>query len=1041
MKVRLIALLALVALLGGTAIGSAQQPGQIFGRVTDTSGAVLPGVTVTLTSPVLLTAQTAVTSATGTYQFPQLAIGVYAVKFELTGFKAYIREGIRIEIGFNAQVNATLDISAVQETVTVTGESPIIDLRDTGKMTRFTQESLQSIPSARDPWVIIEQSAGVAMDRQNVGGSASGQQSNFVARGAAMSQQKWNLDGIDITDMAATGGSPIYFDFDSFEEMQISTGGSDVTMQSPGVGVNLVTKSGTDRLRGSGRYYITDQKFQSVNVTDELRLQGAATGNPIQQIQDYGVEAGGPIKRGRAWFWGAYGKQDVNVGVNNFYKADAACQTMKADLAKDPLSHSIAETRDCLNSDTTILNNYNAKVAVELFRNNRFDFLFNAAEKVRNARDASDLRPLETTYRQLGVTRADLGSNWWKTGMPKTYKWNDQWIFSDRFMVQASYAHVGNNFALTFHDESLRDVQPAYETTTGAWSRSYQEAVYVRPTDSIDVIGNYFVPGWVGGDHALKFGFKWRNDIGHTESMYGGDAYARFQYGVPIEAQLYRRGYTETGLKNRSFYVQDSISHKKVTVNLGVRFDFQTDYVNPADVAASPFYSEATFSGTYNDNGQYGHKYDGTYTGATFVQLPALAFPGAQALGDQGHWFNNISPRVGFTYDLTGDGKNVVKFNYARYVGQLGGNSGMMSTNYNTVGLTTVRYPWVDVNSDGFIQANEIVYISAKGFAPLNYTSGYNYNNPTQTTTTGKVDQNLTDDHADEIIVGFDRQLGPDFAVSASYIWRKYTNFRWSPTDNWSSENYVAVQWTPPANTCASGADCPQVTYYQPTSQPGTAYTYTNWSDYWRGYNGFEVSARKRMSKNWMMNTSFAYNNAPVHYDSSAAYRDPTNINTSLNGGQWAEESTSSGLGNVFVNNKWIFRLSGSYTLPLWEINVAGFYNTRSGNPYIRSVLSPTRPFSAGQASVYLDKRGDVRLPTFQQLDFRVDKPFTFYNRLKLTVSMDVFNLLNGSTSLSIRGTQNTAKLTANPPVQGNSNTISSLLAPRVIRFGVRMTF
>jgi hypothetical protein len=423
------------------------------------------------------------------------------------------------------------------------------------------------------------------------------------------------------------------------------------------------------------------------------------------------------------------------------------------------------------------------------------------------------------------------------------------------------------------------------------------------------------------------------------------------------------------------------------------------------------------------------------------VQLPALAFPGAQALGDKGHWFKNISPRAGFTYDLTGDGRNVVKFNYARYVGQLGGNSGMMSTNYNTVGLTQVRYPWVDLNKDGFIQANEIVYISAKGFAPLSYTGGYNYNNPTQTTTTGTVDPNLTDDHADEIIVGFDRQLGPDFAVSASYIWRKYTNFRWSPTDNWSAANYVAVQWTPPANTCAPGADCPQVTYYQPTSQPGVNYTYTNWTDYWRGYNGFEVSARKRMSKSWMMNTSFAYNSAPVHYDSEAAYRDPTNINTSLNGGQWAEESTSSGLGNVFVNNKWIFRLSGSYTLPLWDINVGGFYNTRSGNPYIRSVLSPTRPFSAGQTSVYLDKRGDVRLPTFQQLDFRVDKPFTLYSRVKIIATMDIFNLLNGSTSLSIRGTQNTANLTANPPVQGNSNTISSLLAPRVIRFGFRVTF
>jgi hypothetical protein len=258
-------------LLVATAAAAQSQTGQIFGKAADTSGGVLPGVVVTATSPVLLQPLIAVTSDTGTYQFPQIPIGTYTVTFELSGFRTSVRENIRVEIGFNAQVNAVLDIATLQESVQVSAESPVVDLRDTGKGSRFNLEALQSIPSARDPWVIIEQSAGVAMDRQNVGGSASGQQSNFVARGAAFSQQKWNLDGVDITDMSATGGSPIYFDFDSLEEMQISTGGADVTMQSPGVAVNLVTKSGTDKLRGSGRLFVTDERFQSQNVTDEMR--------------------------------------------------------------------------------------------------------------------------------------------------------------------------------------------------------------------------------------------------------------------------------------------------------------------------------------------------------------------------------------------------------------------------------------------------------------------------------------------------------------------------------------------------------------------------------------------------------------------------------------------------------------------------------------------------------------------------------------------------------------------------------------------------
>ena len=1056
MRVRLITLLALVALLGGAAIGSAQQPGQIFGRVTDTSGAVLPGVTVTLTSPVLLTAQTAVTSATGTYQFPQLPIGVYTVRFELTGFKAYIREGIRIEIGFNAQVNATLDISAVQETVTVTGESPVIDLRDTSKTARFTQETLQSIPSARDPWVIIEQSPSVAMDRQNVGGSASGQQSNFVARGAAFSQQKWNLDGVDITDMSATGGSPVYFDFDAFEEMQITTGGSDVTMQSPGVGVNLVTKSGTDRFRGSGRYYITDQALQSQNVTDEIRAQGASSGNPIQNINDYGIEAGGPIKKGRAWWWASYGKQNIDVGINNFFKTDttecaaiATAYKASGNNAASLLPYSVDTLNNCLNTDNTLLNNYNAKVAVELFKNNQFSMFFNAAEKVRNARDASDLRPIETTYRQIGVDRPDLGSSWWKTGMPKSYKWADRHIFSDRFMMEFSYAHVGNNFALTFHEDGLRDVQPMYDIATGAWARSYTESVYVRPTDSVDITGNYFLPGVLGGDHSLKFGFKYRNDIAHSESHWGGNAYGRFASfasGQALEAQIYRDGLTEYGLHNRSFYVQDSYNRRKLTINLGIRFDYQTDYANAEQVPATPFYGQATFSGVYVAPSSSYNAYRGTYSGAIFDQLPELNFPGAEALGTEGHAFTNWSPRVGLTYDITGDGRNVAKFNYSRYVGQIG--TGDMSSTYTTTGSSLVRYPWVDVNGDQTVQANEIVLTTATHLdnngkpstqAPLSWSSIYDYKNPGSPVTSGTNDPNLTGDYADEIIVGFDRQLGREFAVGAAYIWRQYSNFRWSPIPNWSSANYEAVPYTPPASgagSCPSGARCETITYYQPTSQIPTGFYYTNRPDYSRAYQGIELTARKRMSKNWMLNGGFSWNTAPQYYDSAASYQDPTNIDM-LNKAQYAPESTSSGLGNVFVNAKWLFKVSGAYTLPWYQIGVAAFYNARSGFPFLATIQTPSRPFSAGRADVYLDPIGDNRLPTFQTMDFRLDKPFTLPRGIKIMASMDIFNLFNGNTALSIRGRQNTQ--TATSP--GNANQISSILAPRVLRFGFRVTW
>ena len=233
---------------------------------------------------------------------------------------------------------------------------------------------------------------------------------------------------------------------------------------------------------------------------------------------------------------------------------------------------------------------------------------------------------------------------------------------------------------------------------------------------------------------------KYRNDIAHTESMWGGDVMARFRNAAAVEARIYRRGYTEYGLENRSVYVQDTFSLKRFTLNAGFRFDHQTDHANPAEVSANWMYGQPTYSGVYNGV---------TYNGAPFNQLPGIAFPGA----DAGLAFNNWSPRAGLTYDLTGNGRSVVKLNYARYVGQLG--TGDISSTYNTVQSTYVQYPWVDVNGDRYVQANEVVLTAA----PLGFTTGYDYLNPTRTTTPGSVDASMTADTADEFLATFDKQI------------------------------------------------------------------------------------------------------------------------------------------------------------------------------------------------------------------------------------------------------------------------------------------
>ncbi len=968
---------SVMMLLVGTSTAAAQQTGEIFGRAVDRSGAVLPGVTVTVAGPALIQPRVSVTSETGTYRVPELPIGAYTVTFELPGFRTMVQQDIRVTIGFRAQVNGSMELSTVQETVTVTGESPLVDTRETGTKTTFDLETMQNIPSARDPWVMLERTPGITMDRSNVGGSQSGQQSGYISRGAAGGNNKWSIDGVDITDMSATGASPIYYDFDMLEEMQITTGGADVTQQTGGVGINLVMKSGTDRFKGSARYYNTDEKFQSDNINDEIRADGAGSGAPIQNIQDRGFEVGGPIKAGKAWYWGSYGAQNIKVGVVGFYKNDPSCGP--------PRPTETDAVRACLETDLTELNNYNWKLQWAPFTNNKLTFQNTWAEKVRNARDGSVTRPVETTYRQKAVS-SEFGKFGWITGPSPFWKASDQHVFSDRLLVDVMWSHLGNNFALDFHEDSLADVQAAFETSTGAWSRSFQASSFLRPTNSFDITSSYFMPNTLGGDHAFKLGYRWRSAHSTSLNHHGGFADARFTNGVANSADLWRNGNAESHLTTHAIYLQDSYTRGRFTVNLGFRVDRQDDTAAAADVIANPIAP---------------------------TQLPAISFPGA----DAGVTWTDFSPRLGVTYDFTGDGKTVGSASYAAYYGQLA--PGQLSGLLAATGAIQVRYPWNDANGDKFVTANELDLTTI-----LARSAAYNPADPTNFRTAGTVDPNVKNDRTRELIFGVDRQIGNVMAVGASYIWRKYDRFLWNDRLNWTSANYRAVTFNPTG--CPADGRCETITYYEPSSALPAPFQYTNVPDRWRDFNGFEFTFAKRMSNRWSLNASYAYNNAVDVWDSPASYEDPTCTVASCPGEQiYAPEAGGSGIDNVFINAKWLAKVSGTYALPL-GINVAGSVNARQGYPFPAAIRTPNRANSGGTADVNLDPLGDVRQPNLTQVDVRVDRSFTL-GRVTLRPSVEVFNATNTNTELARRRLQAAAV----------ANNISGIIAPRVARFGV----
>lgn len=633
----------LVCLLGASPALAQVESGEIVGRVSDTTGAVLPGATIVLEGPALIQPQTAVTAATGAYRFPKLPIGVYKVTVQLPGFTTYVRTGVRIETGFVAEINAQLELTSVAETITVTGETPIVDIATTKTGATFSREALDALPSARDPWVILEQTPGMVMDRQNVGGNQSGQQSSFLAHGSDLNQQ-WNVNGATVTDMAANS-SPGYYDFDSFEEIQISTGGGDASQEAAGVAINLVTKSGGNTFRGASKFVFVNDALQSDNITDELRAQNAGSGNPIKDIKEYGFDVGGPIMRDKAWFWGAYSGNDIIVSQIGFLKPGCT----------DP------NDINCLQDDETNLDSINAKLDYQWSTGQKSGFYWKKGAKFRNARDAGPLEPLETT-----VVQNSPG--------PGDFQGSHQWIVSDRLAIDGKFTYSDSSFDLDFQSDDLAAVQPSLDLVTGLEGRSPTTATYnVRPTYETRADGNYFLPGLWKADHSTKFGVRYRSTPFSTLTITGGGAIARLRNGVPSEAEMRRDGYTPRDLWEFSTYFHDTIRAGRWTWNLGVRWDYHDDEANPAQVPANAVLPDL---------------------------LPAIDFGGA----DSGATFSNVSPRFGVSYDVAGTGRTVLKFNANRYYGLGIFTAGTISP----TGQTTLRYPWNDRNGDLFVQREEL---------------------------------------------------------------------------------------------------------------------------------------------------------------------------------------------------------------------------------------------------------------------------------------------------------------------------------------------
>jgi len=501
--------------------------GNIYGTVVDQNDRALPGVSVTLSSSKIGN-MTTVTSMEGKFRFLSLPpASDYSLKFELEGFKTEIRKDIRVIIGENVTLNVKMEVGELKEEIEVIARPPVIDTKKTTAATNVTREALQSLPTARDPWVILELTPGLMVDRENVGGNESGQQSHYRARGGSQSDSQWNVDGVEVTDPSAPGTSGMYYDYDMFEEMQIQTAGNDVTAMTGGVNINFVTKRGSNDFSGGARFYLTDDEFQADNIPADVE-EADLSGNTINQIQDYGLNFGGPIIKDKAWFWASYGVQDIS------------------------LIDMIGER------DETLLKTFNGKLNFT-FGNHRIELYGVYNDKIREGRKRYTLDRHEAARKQ--------------TGPASIFKIQDEFTVGDNLFISLKGAYTPTSYKLEPYggrDKHVYEVYHEYRYNTGVWEE-YETDIY-----SASLLANYYKEGFLFGDHEFKLGVDYRYSVTDTGSQFGTGLHLQLRPWSSLNfGTLWREWRLKYYLDRFSVFFQDSITARNITLNLGLRYDRQ----------------------------------------------------------------------------------------------------------------------------------------------------------------------------------------------------------------------------------------------------------------------------------------------------------------------------------------------------------------------------------------------------------------------------------------------------------------------------------
>jgi hypothetical protein len=999
------------------AIASAQTS-SIAGTVKDSSGAVLPGVTVEVSSPALIEkTRSAVTDGSGQFKIIELRPGTYSVTFTLPGFNVVKREGVELTSDFTATINAEMKVGAVEETITVAAESPIVDVQNITTRTVMTREVLDAIPTGRNiqaagiliPGTAIAVGGGGALSR-DVGGSGNLQQSPLQYRGSGDTVQ--TIEGMRLNNLCAQGAySGVYWNQNSFEEFSYVTGADSAEMGQGGIRVNMVPRDGGNAFHGVAFGNYSPSSWASDNCGSagvgqpctRSNLTGDTTFNKtsnfltnVSQLTknyDFNPGVGGPILKDRAWFYGTFRYLGVNkTVVDSFYNSSTS-----------PFKYIADTTRPGI--DDGHIRSVAGRVSLQLSQKDKISYYHDDQNKVRGHWGISSSVPPEASAIQATPTSFVSVTKWTRTQ-------------SNRLLFDGGLAVYDQEYQENYQPSVFASAIPLVtilDASTGKYANAWN-----NPADHFSkLFTEQFAASYVTGSHSFRFGATVSEARWRLAQQYTSDVEPiNYNAGVPVSVSLKIPTDRSNSIKaDTGIFAQDKWTIGRATINAGLRYDQFVGATLPETLPAGTFNSAVTYSNCPDGKNNLNAGCTGT------VQ----------------NW-KDISPRVGVAFDVFGDGKTAIKASVARYVNGQAIATADANNPETTVGLTDTR-AWKDLDgngspfdSSGHIQLNELTNSTA--------TPTFGKNVPSSTTTDPATLNGWgVRGYNWEYTVSGQHQIAPRVSVNGGWYRRKFGNQtvtvdnRYSFANN-SYDGPFCVNAPPDSNLPGGGGyqvcglyDLKPSVVAQNLAPNSTITFSSNYGGETNIYEGFDLTTVARFARGAFLSAGInaqkrIFDQCNLVNAGIVSALGPIN-NATVNASEVAEiYQDGSRACHQDLPYRPDLKLLGSYTLPFNVQLSSTFQFTRGiqnggAAPSVLATWATTpasattlgRAYSAGATtkSVNLMAVGqNYGNDNLKQLDLRVSKGFRL-DKMRFRVDLDAYNLFNSDWPFTVNNTFSTA--------------------------------